>query len=203
MDTRIVNSHPAAARLEKLGIRYLFKTETNAGQPQHEPVSLSNSQLTSSSVRSSQADTAEYSSEPLLDSWYRPSYTVWTYHELYEDLCCGLNTQRARLLSSIHTSMGWDACSYTYWPVTRNVSDKTIPDKDFFYSAMDRINPVYIFCFGAAAFKILLPGESFTYGKWVSGRFSIMALPSIDALMPDNRVLKNFVWRMINSLSLS
>ncbi|EFI34563.1 conserved hypothetical protein [Desulfonatronospira thiodismutans ASO3-1] len=203
MDTRIVDSHPAAARLETLGIRYLFKPESSALQPQQEPVPGADTRPPSCYVHPHSNDATGFQTDPLLEPLYRPSYSVWTYLELYEDLFCGFNTPRARLLTAIQNSMGWDACSFTYWPVTRNFSDKTVPDKDFFYSAMDRINPVYIFCFGAAAFNILFPRERFAYGKWVTGHFSIMALPSIDALMPDNRLLKNFTWRMINSLSLS
>ncbi len=203
MDTRIINSHPASARLEMLGIRYLFKPAVRAQHQPQETASGSDTAPSSCSVHSNYDDAADSRTDPLLESLYRPSYSVWTYLELYEDLCCGFNTPRARLLAAIQNSMGWDACSFTYWPVTRKFSNKTVPDKDFFYSAMDRINPVYIFCFGAAAFNILLPREKFTYGKWVTGRFSIMALPSIDALMPDNRFLKNFTWRMINSFSLA
>ena len=186
-----------------LGIRYLFKPEPVSGKAHQDLIPEADTGPASSHVSFEQEKAAGFSLDPLLESLYRPSYSVWTYFELYEDLCCDFKTQRASLLAAIQNSMGWDACSFTYWPVTRKFSDKTLPDKEFFYTAMDRINPVYIFCFGAAAFNILLPREKFAYGKWVTGRFSIMALPSIDVLLPDNRFLKNFTWRMINSFSIS
>lgn len=200
MDTRIINSHPASARLEMLGIKYLFKPATTAKLPRQKPASKTDA---GPNLQIEKKDAAIINPDPFLESMYRPSYSVWTYLELYEDLCCGFNTPRATLLTAIQNSLGWDACSFTFWPVTRNVSDETVPDMEFFYSAMDRINPVYIFSFGAAAFNILLPREKFAYGRWVVGRFSILALPSMHALLPDNRFLKNFTWRMLNSFSLS
>lgn len=203
MDTRIITSHPASARLDRLGIRYLFKPAESSCQYRQEPATRSDTTKNLESADRPCKDSTVFDIDPFLEPLYRPSYSVWTYLELYDDLFDGFNTQRARLLAAIQSSMGWDPGSFTFWPVTRKFSDKSIPDKDFFYSAMDRINPVYIFCFGAAAFNILLPGQNFAYGKWITGRFSIMALPSLDALMPDNRFLKNFTWRMINSFSLS
>lgn len=199
MDTRIIDSHPASARLEMLGIKYLFK-----------PVATSNSTRghdsgrpdTGRNLQSKTQEPACIQPDSFLEPMYRPCYSVWTYIELYDDLCSGFNTPRAKLLSAIQNSLGWDPYSFTFWPVSRKLSGQVLPDMNFFYSAMDRINPVYIFCFGASAFNILLPEEKYSYGKWRVGRFSILALPALEALMPDNRLLKNFTWNILNKFSL-
>ncbi len=135
--------------------------------------------------------------EPFLESMNRPAYSVWTYYELYQDLSQDQKSHRLKLLQTVQSHLGWDALAVTYWPVFSPIHQDSLSRRHFFISFMNRINPVYIFCFGAKAFHVLFPDKRFHYGKWMIDQLSLIVLPDIESLLPDNRILKNFVWNVL------
>ncbi len=136
-----------------------------------------------------------------LEKCLRPAYSLWTYHGLFEDLKTDFSSAKGRLVSEIQSRLSWPGQTITFWPVTQRNMEPEARDKDFFNQGLSIIKPVYIFCFGAAAYKIITPNNSFVYGKKMINDMSILALPSLESMLPDNRMLKNLTWNLLKQFS--
>jgi len=199
LDSRIVMSGPHAVRLYNLGVRHLLNLKNllaanpvNTTCPGSEKVNLNEQFRIQSPCQAKQR---------FLNKYLRPSYAVWTYYDLPCDLKTDFQTPQGRLIESIRTSLGWSSDSMTYWPLAREKDNVLVPDSDTFLQGLEVISPAFIFCFGARAFNVLLSEQPFVYGKHVKGYLTVLALPALQAMLPDNRLLKNFAWQTLRTFS--
>lgn len=135
---------------------------------------------------------------PHLIKFLRPAYSVWTYLNLPEDIKEGFTTPRGELLSNIVKNLGWNKQACTLWPVSDINDREPVPDRDLFYRGLRQIKPAYIFIFGFPAFKIVTEGKlDYRYGQQYLENHQLIVLPDLNALLPDNRILKNLAWNML------
>ncbi|MCA1743519.1 MAG: hypothetical protein ABR542_07950 [Desulfonatronovibrio sp.] len=135
---------------------------------------------------------------PHLIKFLRPAYSVWTYLNLPEDIEKGFTTPRGELLSNIVKNLGWNKQACTLWPVSVIKDNNPVPDRKFFYRGISQIKPVYIFIFGRKAFNIVTEDKlDYRYGQQYFENHQLIILPDINALLPDNRILKNLVWNVL------
>lgn len=131
----------------------------------------------------------------------RPAYSVWSYYNLPQDIEKGFTNSRGDLINKIIESLEWSRRAYTFWPLTRAAKNGLAPDSAFFLEGMRQINPVHVFIFGSKAFNVLLKDHSFRYGPHQYKDLRIIALPALEALLPDNRLLKAVVWNILKKFT--
>ena len=134
---------------------------------------------------------------PLLIKYRRPAYCVWSYFKLALDIQEGFTKPRCDLINKIMQSLEWDRNTCTFWPLSRLEGEELTADVRLFLKGVEVINPVYIFIFGADAYEALFNNSDFTYGPHTCGSHRVIALPDVDSLLPDNRLLKTLVWNML------
>ncbi len=135
---------------------------------------------------------------PFLLKYRRPAYSVWSYYNLPEDISRGFTNPRGDLITSILKHLQWSKRAYTFWPLSNLEENATVPDIDLFFKGIRLIKPVYIFIFGSKAFHALLEDREFSYGPHICNDQQIIALPDFDSLLPNNRLLKDLVWNILN-----
>ncbi len=134
---------------------------------------------------------------PMLLKYRRPAYCVWTYFKLPRDIKKGFTKPRCELVNKIIQNLQWSRNTYTFWPLSTLEENGLRADADLFLEGITIINPVYIFIFGSNAYKALLEDREYTYGLHTYNNYQVIALPDLDSLLPDNRLLKNLVWNIL------
>lgn len=193
-----MNTHPYAFYLQSMGIRYFFSS------PGHNSSSYSDALPDQDHGTDADSHHEQHDSSLIpefLLAQLRPAYAVFTYFNLYQDLQEGFNSQQGKLLTTILSHLGWPDQSIAFWPVSRAHDLSITPDPEFFLHGLNLIKPAYIFCFGAQAFRVFMSPSKFVYGKWYYRDIRVLALPDLDAMLPDNRILKNFTWHILHKFS--
>jgi len=194
-----VKNHFHADRLRGLGINHVLNKKKDIPEvSSKDPGGKSGAEINCKSlnqIKSCQDDAA------FLKKYLRPAYALWTYYDLFEDLRLNFSSIQGLLVKEIQSRLAWPDKTITFWPVTQKHQELDSEDRDFFYQGLSIIKPVYIFCFGADAYKIITPNRSFVYGKTMLNDFSILALPSLESMLPDNRILKNLTWNLLKQFS--
>lgn len=135
----------------------------------------------------------------LLDRTAIPSFTLWTYWEFGQDLLGPPNPDRQTLwrgmLKALHDRLGWPRGSIAFWPLSTIRDATLVPDMDLFLYGVKRIKPVYVFCFGRQAFKVLFPNREYAPGRYTRQQLSIQVLPGPEEMLPDNKAAKAAAWK--------
>ncbi|MDQ7031932.1 MAG: hypothetical protein Q9M37_04345 [Desulfonauticus sp.] len=177
---------------KQLGLNFVFKKFAS-------PQSVPKSQVSPTLVKP--VGSIEWENIPVpirqkLLQQYRPAYSLWLYYDYYNDLEDPELNPRKKLILKILKALNWGK-KISFWPLFRAKGSDYLPDMKFFYHALQEIRPVYIFCFGARCFKILLPDETFSYQHYNYKDRMLVALPDFNELLPDNRELKKVVWQIL------
>lgn len=133
----------------------------------------------------------------ILSEYRRPAYSVWSYYDLPQDIEKGFTNPRCDLIFKIIGTLKWGRKMYTFWPLSSLDRSSIVPDPELFFHGISLIKPAYIFIFGSKAFKTLFKDREYTYGQHYSNNQQIIALPDLDSLLPDNRILKTMVWNIL------
>lgn len=133
-----------------------------------------------------------------------PSFSLWTYWDLAVDLGDSPNKGRQDLVKKMRQALAWPAGSSVFWPISRLEGGQVVADLDLFAFGVRTITPVYIFCFGEQGCRLLAPDKNpATLQRAASPHTSAMIqfLPSLNAMLPDNRELKNIAWKILKGYS--
>ncbi|WP_045210918.1 hypothetical protein [Desulfonatronovibrio magnus] len=131
----------------------------------------------------------------------RPAYSLWSYYELSLDIEQGFTNSRGALLNNIIKSLGWPQKDYTFWPLSSLEQEKQFSDRAIFFKGLSLIKPAYVFIFGAPAYNILFKNKDFSYGVHTLDEHVVVALPDLNSLLPDNRILKGLTWNILKQFS--
>ncbi len=131
-----------------------------------------------------------------------PAFSLWTYWDLAEDLGEAPDTSRQTLIKNILHALAWPAGSSVFWPLSRLEKGTIIADLELFTLGVQTITPVYVFCFGERACRLLAPDkDAATFQRTASPYTNAMIqfLPDFNAMLPDNRELKAIAWKLLKS----
>jgi hypothetical protein len=191
------------AMLHSLGIRYLLSDgRANERAPCSPARPAAAEKLTPApeavpcTVSTPEADPGPEIPHQLI-KYRRPAYCVWSYFKLPLDIQEGFTNPRCELINKIIQSLQWREDTFTLWPLSALKENKLVADTGLFLKGMEVINPVYIFIFGADAHEALFNTSDFVYGSHIYNSHRVIALPDLDSLLPDNRLLKTLVWNML------
>lgn len=133
-----------------------------------------------------------------------PAFSLWTYWDLPVDLGDSPNTARQNLVKKMRLALAWPSGSSVFWPISRLEQGEVVADLDLFTFGVRTITPVYIFCFGKQGCSLLAPDKDpASLQRAASPHTSAMIqfLPSLNAMLPDNRELKNIAWKILKGYS--
>jgi len=135
-----------------------------------------------------QAEPVTFAEMPLaLRKLIKPCPALWTYFDFVHDLFNEGDPARQELIrkiiSSLHEIEGWPVGSSTFWPVSRIQGRNLVPDSDFFHSGVDKIKPLYLFCFGPRSLAALCPDREFNFKPFIFDNLRIQPLPSISSML--------------------
>ncbi|MFW5730152.1 MAG: hypothetical protein ACOCPN_00525 [Desulfonatronovibrionaceae bacterium] len=177
--------------LQTLGIRYILDIQSTQESPGPEKPA---------EIKTPEPAAEQEMPGPLI-RFLRPAYSAWTYYHLPQDIDCNFAGQRWELLKKIIQGLNWSAGSYTFWPVSRMHPDGPVPDMDLFLQGLKRISPAYTFVFGKQAFEVLFRDTPYAYGPHLLKQHKIIALPALEAMLPDARLLKFLAWNLLKKYS--
>lgn len=189
------------------GIKYVLSGKTRIEHPKAARKTQS-AETASSGVPSGKgvAPRAATSSKPSVRSqeipsqllkYNRPAYFLCSYHDFPLDIQEGFTNPRCDLITRIFASLQWNERTYTFWPVSVLKQEKAVPDSELFLKGVALIKPVYIILFGSMAFGTIFKDREYAYGLHRYNEHQVIALPEFDSLMPDNRLLKQLVWKVL------
>ncbi len=133
-----------------------------------------------------------------------PAFSLWTYWDLPVDLGDSPNTARQNLVKKMRLALAWPSGSSVFWPISRLEQGEVVADLDLFIFGVRTITPVYIFCFGKQGCSLLAPDKdpaSLQRAASLHTSAMIQFLPSLNAMLPDNRELKNIAWKILKGYS--
>lgn len=139
----------------------------------------------------------------------KPCPVLWTYFEFMHDLFEEGDPARQKLIrkiiSSLHEIERWPVGSSTFWPVSRRKGQNLVPDPAFFLSGVDKIKPLYLFCFGPRSLAALCPDKKFDFKPFNLDNLRIQPLPSISSMLhsPEKENKKNKIqtWNILKGYS--
>ena len=146
--------------------------------------------------------------EPLM--FYRrrlhpPIAAIITYAHLDHDFRGRPNDARMRLIHAIiDKAMPWSLEDVAFWP-SAVYSPSPVPrevEEESFFHVIKEFSPKYILDFGACV-DALFTGRSQSglHDASNSSRARHIALPSLDDMLPDNKLVKKAAWDIIRGLT--
>jgi hypothetical protein len=133
-----------------------------------------------------------------------PAYTLWTYWELGGDILEGFphRENRKALWIRIIKALGWPKGSIAFAPMSIVDQGKKdlCPSLDIFSRYLDRIDPVYILCFGLPAARTLFPESGAENEKIYRGK-RVFLLPEPHVLAANDVQAKKEAWAVLQRLS--
>ncbi|MFO7728567.1 MAG: hypothetical protein R6X11_09585 [Desulfonatronovibrio sp.] len=188
------------------GIKHVLSGKTGSAPPKPAGKAQSTETLSSEVLSGKIADPkTATSSKPAVNQgipspllkYNRPAYFLCSYHDFPLDIEEGFTNPRCDLISRIFASLQWNERTYTFWPLSVLKKEKVVPDAELFLKGIALIKPVYIILFGSMAFETVFKDREYTYGLHRYNEHQVIALPAFDSLMPDNRLLKQLVWKVL------
>jgi hypothetical protein len=180
---------------------------TAAPKPTHEPTQEASSRQQKSRAKNRSAGKMP-KLPPSLQTYFSrltvPAFSLWTYWDLPVDLGETPNTARQNLVKRMRMALAWPSGSSVFWPISRLEQGEIVADLDLFTFGVRTITPVYIFCFGEQGCSLLAPDKNpKSLQRAASPHTSSMIqfLPSLNAMLPDNRDLKNIAWKILKGYS--
>jgi hypothetical protein len=129
-----------------------------------------------------------------------PAFSLWTYWDLPVDLGPNPNKARQTLLKNMLRALHWPPHSSVFWPLSRLDGDTLVADLDLFTFGVQAITPVYVFCFGQQACRVLVPDKDPASLKRSASPYTqamVQFFPSLNAMLPDNREIKAIAWKIL------
>lgn len=145
---------------------------------------------------------------PFQEYWkkvHQPCSAIITYLNLDDDFRGSPNYQRLELLHSIIKAMSWPPQHIAFWPPILQGPDAPLQSVSMicFRELIEVLTPRYIFCFGNPAhqlFSEFLPHLTGTNPANPLTR--LVLLPSLEDMLPDNKLVKKEAWKIIRTLTI-
>lgn len=191
----------------EIGLRFVLRIPRVASEPVEKIAGDAASAPPQPSAPNSTVPDFDYP-EPLM--FYRrrlqpPIAAIITYTHLDHDFRGRPNDARMRLIHAIiDKAMPWSLEDVAFWP-SAVYAPIPVPGEVMqasFFRVINEVNPKYIFDFGGCV-DALFAGRSQSglHDASNSSRARHVVLPSLDDMLPDNKLIKKAAWDIIRGLT--
>jgi len=186
----------------QIGLHYVFRTQPNRPEEAQteQPIDLRDS------APALFGPVDEHVQNALQFYWKRiqpPVIVFTTYATLDQDFRGPANRDRLNLLHSIIKVLPWSLSDIAFWPMTLYKEALSPHDANAILDALIiDLRPQYLLDFGGIVREFSLqPLDIHGRSMPSESSFRHITLPALDAMLPDNKVIKRQAWDIIRRLT--